>query len=84
MDKVTYSGNFLRIKAYVKQVLEMGEITVKARVPKELEGSEKEIEKILRKKVEDTIKRLEMLKKTKGVLKTEKSWQELEAEMYED
>ncbi|MBE8540151.1 hypothetical protein [Geoglobus acetivorans] len=61
----------------------MGEITIKARIPRELEGSEKEIEKILRRKVEDTIKRLETLKKTKGVLKTEKSWHELEAEIYE-
>ena len=59
----------------------MGEITIRARIPKELEGSEKEIEKVLRKKVEDTIRKLETLKK--GVLKTDKSWQELEAEMYE-
>ncbi len=62
----------------------MGEIMIKARIPKELEGSEKEIENILRKKVEDTIKRFEMLKKTEGILKTKKSWQELKAEMYED
>ncbi len=61
----------------------MGEIMIKARIPKELEGSEKEIENILRKKVEDTIKRFEMLKKTEGILKTKKSWQELKAEMYE-
>ncbi len=62
----------------------MGEIMIRARIPKELEGSEREIEEILKKKVEDTVKRLEALKKTEGVLKTDKSWQELEAEMYED
>jgi|Deesub1362A_J573_1020465.scaffolds.fasta_scaffold05277_3 hypothetical protein len=62
----------------------MGEITIRAKIPKELEGSEREIEEILRKKIDDTIKRLEILRKAKGVVKTEKSWKELEAEMYED
>jgi len=62
----------------------MGEIMIKTRIPKELEGSEKEIERILKKSVENLIRKLEILKKTEGVLKTEKSWQELEAEMYED
>jgi len=62
----------------------MGEIMIKTRIPKELEGSEKEIERILKKNVENLIRKLEILKKTEGLLKTEKSWQELEAEMYED
>ena len=62
----------------------MGEITIRTRVPKELEGFEREIEKIIKKRIEDTIRQLEALKKSEGIIKTEKSWLELEAEMYED
>jgi hypothetical protein len=62
----------------------MGEITIKAKIPRELEGYEREIEDILRKKVAETIKKLEIRKKSQGIIKTEKSWQELQEELYED
>jgi len=62
----------------------MKEITVKVKIPDEFEGFEKEIEDIINKEVEEVIKRLKALNKAKGCLRTNKTWQELEAELYEN
>lgn len=58
----------------------MEEITITVKVPKELE--EKIKEEILRMKAKVNVR--EALKRARGSLKTEKSWQELEAEVYDE
>jgi len=68
--------------------LEKGEIgvvdiVVRVRIPKELEHLRDRIEETVSKEVETVIKRLEVLRRARGCLKTEKSWDELEAEVHE-
>ena len=61
----------------------MGEIIIKAKIPKELEHLRDKIEKTVNEEVKEIIKRFEALRKAKGCLKTDKTWEELEAEMYD-
>ena len=61
----------------------MVEIVIRVRIPKELEHLKDRIEESVNKEVGTIIKRLEVLRKAKGCLKTEKTWEELEAEMHE-
>ncbi len=62
----------------------MGEILIKIKIPKEFEELKEKIETLIKREAEEVIEKLEVLKRAKGCLKTGKSWQELEAELYED
>nr|MDO8080377.1 hypothetical protein [Candidatus Freyarchaeota archaeon] len=62
----------------------MDEIVIKIKIPEEFEELKEKIEKLVNREAEEVIKKLEVLKRAKGCLKTEKFWQELEAELYED
>ncbi|MEX2704686.1 MAG: hypothetical protein Q6352_005415 [Candidatus Freyrarchaeum guaymaensis] len=62
----------------------MDEIIIKIRIPEEFADLKEKIANLLNRESEEVIKKLEVLKRAKGCLKTEKSWQELEAELYED
>ena len=59
-------------------------MVARAKIPKEFEHLKDMIEETVNKEVEKIIERLEALRKAKGCLKTEKTWEELEAEIYED
>jgi len=62
----------------------MGEIVIRIKIPDKFEGLKDKIERLVNKEVEEVIKRLETLNKARGCLKTDKTWQELEAELYEN
>ncbi len=62
---------------------EMEEVVIRVKIPDEFERLRVKIEEIIYREVEGIIKRLEDLRKTKGCLKTDKTWEELEAEMYD-
>ena len=62
----------------------MDEIIIKIRIPEEFADLKEKIANLVNREAEEVIKKLEVLKRAKGCLKTEKSWQELEAELYED
>jgi len=62
----------------------MDEIIIKIRIPEEFADLKEKIANLLNRESEEVIKKLEVLKRAKDCLKTEKSWQELEAELYED
>ncbi|MGQ9722240.1 MAG: hypothetical protein ACUVXA_13070 [Candidatus Jordarchaeum sp.] len=62
----------------------MGEIVIKIKIPEGFEELKEKIENLVNREAEEVIKKLAVLKSAKGCLKTEKSWQELEAELYED
>ncbi|MHA1578261.1 MAG: hypothetical protein ACTSUQ_01370 [Candidatus Freyarchaeota archaeon] len=62
----------------------MDEIIIKIRIPEEFADLKEKIANLMNREAEEVIKKLEVLKRAKGCLKTEKSWQELEAELYED
>jgi FtsZ-binding cell division protein ZapB len=62
----------------------MDEIVIKIKIPEEFEELKEKIENLINREAEEIIKKLAVLKRAKGCLKTEKSWQELEAELYED
>ncbi len=61
----------------------MTEIVVKFKIPKELEHLKDRIEKALNEEVKDILRKFEALERARGCLKTDKTWKELEAEMYE-
>ena len=61
----------------------MGEVVIRVKIPKELEHLKDRIEETVNKEVEKIIRRLEALRKAEGCLKTEKTWEELEAEIYD-
>jgi len=61
----------------------MGEVVIRVKIPKEFEHLKDRIEEMVNKEVEKIIRRLEALRKAKGYLKTEKTWEELEAEIYD-
>jgi hypothetical protein len=61
----------------------MGKIVIKVKIPEEFEHLRDKIEEVIYREVEGIIKRLEDLRRTKGCLKTDKTWEELEAEMYD-
>ena len=62
----------------------MDEIIIKVRIPGKFEKLKNKVEKLMNKEVKEVIKKLEVLNRAKGCLKTERTWQELEAEIYED
>ncbi len=62
----------------------MGEIIVRIEIPDEFEGMKKKIENLISRETKEVIKRLEAINRAKGCLKTDKTWQELEAELYEN
>jgi len=62
----------------------MAEIVIKVKIPKELEHLKDRIEKTVNEEVREIIKRFEALEKARGCLKTDKTWEELEAEMYDE
>lgn len=62
----------------------MDEIIIKIRIPAKFERLKDKIEKLMNRKVKEVIKKLEVLNRAKGCLKTAKTWQELEAEFYDD
>ncbi|MHA1209997.1 MAG: hypothetical protein ACTSSA_08225 [Candidatus Freyarchaeota archaeon] len=62
----------------------MDEIIIKIRIPEEFADLKEKIANLVNREAEEVIKKLEVLKRAKGCLKTEKSWQELEAELYEN
>jgi len=61
----------------------MAEIVIKVKIPKELEHLRDRIEKTVNEEVREIVRRFEALEKAKGCLKTDKTWEELEAEMYD-
>ena len=62
----------------------MDEIIIKVRIPGKFEKLKNKVEKLVNKEAKEVIKKLEILSRAKGCLKTKRTWQELEAEMYED
>jgi len=61
----------------------MEEVVIRVKILDEFEHLRDRIEEIVNRETREIIKRLEILRKTKGCLKTEKTWEELEAEMYD-
>ena len=58
-------------------------VDIRVKIPKELEHLEGRIEESVNREVKAMVMRFEVLRRVKGCLKTEKTWEELEVEVYD-
>ncbi|MHA1246989.1 MAG: hypothetical protein ACTSPE_06655 [Candidatus Thorarchaeota archaeon] len=62
----------------------MDDIIIKVRIPARLEGVLDKIEELVNRETQEVIRKLDVLGRARGCLRTDRTWSELEAELYED